>query len=200
MKKFYYVFIALTILGFSCTKSNNNSTAPTILSFHCIDGSGNATQGIAVTLYNNSTDWQNNANVAYSGTTDASGNVSFSGVNAQQYYFWCIDKSNCLLNWGAQKTNGSITANETNSLSVVETGYGNLSITNTSNGKNPYEIKLYGQVLVLSLPYGQTVSETLPLGNCTVEAIQLSGYVITPTDNTYTVMISQCQTATQNIP
>jgi len=197
MKRIYYILFSLIFIGFSCQKSKTNDT---VLSFHCIDGSGNATQGTHVLVYSNSGDFQNNANIADSGTTDANGNISFTGVNAQKYYFICLNISNCLYNFGAQATNGSISANETNTVTVVITPYGKLTVTNTSAAKNPYEIKLNGQVWLSSLVYGSSYLHIMPLGNCTVEAIQLSGYVSTPTDSTYTELISQCQTTTLNIP
>jgi hypothetical protein len=79
---------------------------------------------------------------------------------------------------------------------VILTGYGTLSVTNTSPGKYDYQIKVNGDILTEDLHYGNYVTEVLPLGTYTVEAIQIGG----GTDVTYPVTVSQCQTVNQNIP
>ncbi len=197
IKKSVLALICVIFALTSCSKSDTPTPNPTVLVLHCIDGQGNPVVGASVVLYNNQTDWQNNTNVAFSGTSDNNGNATFSNVNAQIYYFGCLTTT-CLINLGAQVTANAITANTTNTLNVVMTGYGTLTVTSTSS--NPYEIKVNGKVWVASLAGGASASTPAPLGNCTVEAIQLSGYAFTPTDNTYSVTIGQCTTTTQDIP
>ena len=195
MKKWKSKILLLGVIAlcFSCVKNDNG---PTVFDIHCIDNFGNSDPGVAVTVFDNYNDWFNNTNPAYSETTDANGNVSFSGVRAQQYYFYCDDTYNCLTNWSAQNTNGALAAHKTNTLNVVLTPFGTLKVTNTSPGGNPYEIKVNGEVWISSLGYNEYDTEILPTGNATVEAIQLNG----PTDNTYSVAILQCQTSAVNIP
>ncbi len=184
----------LVLLCMACAKNDNN--APTILDIHCIDGFGNPDPGAAVFVYATYSDWLNNTNPVYSETTDANGNVSLVGLGPQQYYLWCQDTYNCLLNWNSQTTNGPLNPHTTNSINVVLTGYGTLKVTNTSPGQNPYEIKVNGQVWINNLGYNQYATEILPVGNALVEAIQLNG----STDNSYSVTILQCQTSALNIP
>jgi len=209
MKKNVKSIIALICVGFalmSCSKTDTTpAAAPTVMALHCVDGSGNPVQGASVTLYNNSTDWLNTANAAYTGTTDANGNVSFSGVSSQVYYFWCLNATSCLANLSAQVTQSALTANVTNNFTVVLTAYGKLSVTNTSASDptgytGPYEIKVNGNVWQNSLAAGANATELLPVGNITVEAIQLSGYTFSATDSTYSLTISQCNVTQKNIP
>jgi len=189
-------FTFLLAVATSCVKEN---PSPTVLVVHCLDGSGNVAPGVEVDLFNNSSDFSNNINAAFIGTTDVNGTVTFTGVNSQSYFFSCLDQNNCLTNWNSFQTN-VLPANQTSSINAIITGYGTLLINNTSPGKNPYLIKVNGQVWVSELDYGQTTKDVLPVGTCTVEAIQISGYVNTPTDVTYAPIISQCQVTTQAIP
>ncbi len=189
------LLFSLLALCFSCIKKND--TPPTVLAIHCLDSVGNPVPGAYVAVYNDSTDLLNNINVAYSGNTDAKGNISFSGVKAQQYYFLSRNHS-CLVNWGAQKTKGALEANKTNNLDVVLTGYGTLIVSNIS--KNPYEVKIDSTVWIPSLAAGATMSKIRPLRICTVEVIQLSGYTTSPIDNIYPINIQQCATEIQDVP
>jgi|GEM_PF-2285477 len=171
-------------------------SAPTYLNINCIDNNGHPAPGVAVTVFANHSDWLNDANVAYSGYTDANGNISFSGLSAQTYYFYCTDASNCLTNWDVNQTNGPVTLHTTNSVNVAVSPYGTLKIVNTSPGGNPYKIKVNGQIWISDLEVNNFAKEILPVGNNLVEAIQLNG----STDNSYNVSILQCQTTDLDVP
>ena len=189
------LLFSLLVLFFSCVK--HNDTPPTVLAIHCLDSAGNPLPGAYISVYNDSTDLQNNTNVAYSGSTDAKGNISFSGVKSQQYFFSCSNHS-CLFNWGVHETKGALEANKTNDVDVVLTGYGTLVVDNIS--KNPYEIKIDSTVWIPSLAAGATMSQIRPLRTCTVEVIQLSGYTTSPIDNIFPIKIQQCAIEIQDVP
>src|SRR5579863_9377489 len=90
------LLFSLPALCFSCVKKND--TPPTVLAIHCLDSSGNSIPDAYVAVYNDSIDFMKNTNISYSGSTDARGNISFSGVGTQKYYFSCRNMS-CLVNW-----------------------------------------------------------------------------------------------------
>jgi hypothetical protein len=193
------IVTSLLILG-SCTKPKT-VISPTVFSIHCADDYDNNLGGVTVNLYTDSTDWANGINIAYSSKTSDSGNVTFPNITpGVKYYFSCHDTANCWLNYGAYFLGNPLAANQTTAISLTLTGYGPLSITNTSADKTPYEIKINGKVWASSLAYGQTLKKVLPVQTYTIEAQQLGRFIGYKADIIYGVTVLQCQPVTQNIP
>ena len=193
LKPIFFVLFTL-IIASSCKKDNNNN--PTSLSIRCLDIQAYPVPGVDVSLYSNYNDYINETNAVAEATTDNDGYVTFSGAYSQVYYFDCYDQNDCLLNWDAQSLADPLPAHQNTNINVILTGFGTLSVTNTSPSKSDYQIKVNGEILTEDLHYGNYITDVLPLGTCTVEAIQIGG----STDVTYAVTISQCQTVNQNIP
>ena len=192
-KLYKLFFLTLLILCASCVKENN---APTVLNIQCNDDLGYPTPGVAVNVYANYSDWLNNANVAYSGYTDVNGNVSFSGLYPQVYYFYCDDVNNCLTNWGVYETNGPVLSHTNNNISVLVSPTGTLKVLNADQYSDPYEVKVDNQVWINNLEYNNFAKESLQAGDHFVEFIQLNG----PGYFHFHVQIDQCLTTEQDVP
>ena len=193
------LFVFVLALG-ACTKPKTVIN-PTVFAIHCADDYDNNLGGITVNLYGDSTDWANATNVLYTAQTNDSGKVSFSNINpGVRYYFSCRDTANCWLNYGAYFLGNPLVANATTAIGLTLTGYGPLSVTNTSADKTPYEIKINGKVWTASLAYGQTIKKVLPVQTYTIEAIQLGKFIGYKADIIYGVTVLQCQPVLQNIP
>ena len=197
--KIYITAIIVSVLALgSCTKPKTTA-APTVFSIHCADDYGNFLDGVTVNLYNDSTDWANGTNVVYTAKTSDSGNVTFSGIPSQRYYFSCHDTANCWINQQAYFLGNPLTANQTTAIGLTLTGYGKLSITNTSTNRTPYQININGKILQSSLAYGQTITKILAAQSYSIEAVQLSKYIGSPANIIYGVTVNQCSATTQNI-
>lgn len=198
--------IAILLTGViisSCVKPKTTVPAPTVLAIHCIDIQGNPIQGTEVVLYDNQSRQQNATMASYAGTTNANGDVSFSGVNAQVYYFWCVNSQNCLINWAQQSTGNALGANTTNTRDIVLSGYGTLSVTDTDSYKlDWYSLTLNGQAIwgASSILYQDTVSTILTPGTYTLASTQQTGNIKGNPKKVYNITISQCQSYLQKIP
>lgn len=192
------IIVSVLVLG-SCTKPKT-VTAPTVFSLHCTDDYGNFLDGVLVNLYNDSTDWAKGTNVIYTGITSDSGNVTFSGIPSQRYYFSCHDTANCWINQQAYFLGNPLAANQTTAISLTLTGYGTLSVTNTSVNRTPYQININGKIWQSSLAYGQTISRIVAAQAYSLEAIQLGKYIGYQADIIYGINVNQCTATTQNIP
>ena len=79
----------------------------------------------------------------------------------------------------------NLTANVVNQFNVSTTSTGTLKFI--SNSTNPYKIYLDGNIIFSSFPGGATDYEYfVPTGFHTIRVLQLSGYLLAPTDKTYT--------------
>ena len=194
-----FVFLIVLSIISSCAK-HNTAPAPTYFSIYCVDDLNNPLPGVTVNLFNDSADWARVTNIIYTAKTNDSGRVTFVNIPAQVYYFQCIDTANCYQNFTGYYNLNPVPKNEVTNVSLTLSGYGSLSIMNTSAAKNPYLIKLNGKTISSSLGYGQSIIKRMPIGGCTVEAIQLKGFINAPADIVYGVNITQCQPTVQNIP
>src|SRR6185437_410465 len=134
--------IALILLGGlitgSCTK-HVTKPSPTVFSIHCADDLTDPLAGVMVNMYNDSMDWANGTNIIYSAKTNDSGNVAFTGIPSQRYYFSCHDTANCWINTAAYFTVNPVAPNTTTAISLTLTAYGVLTIKNTSANKSRYK-------------------------------------------------------------
>ena len=170
--------IGLAIL-FSCKKE-----PPTSLELTIKDDLGNIVTGASVELYSSETDWSNGTHqIGTTGTSDASGKVKFNNLSAIQYY-WFVEKD-CKNNVNGSITTVSVlTANMMNTVNVILSSTGTLKFVSTSS--NPYHIYINGTA-AFDMTGGTTSYEYyMPTGSYSIRVLQISGYVLYPTDITYT--------------
>ena len=186
------LIVAAIVTFSSCTKEEEVKPAPTRLQITVRDELGNAVSGSIVKLYATETDWENESNqVGSTQVSDASGIVTFSDLSASKYY-WFAEKD-CKNNAnGAVTTTTALTVNVTNTSNTVLSSTGTLSFNNTST--NPYRV-FVNNVEVFTMN-GQTTEQIdyVPAGSYSIRVLQVSGYAVYPTDQTYTGTVS-CGTA-----
>lgn len=193
---------AAALLFNSCKKddddnSSNPTVTPTTIELTINDESG-AVPGASVKLYSSETDLNNQTNqIGEAETSNASGVVSFGDLNNIQYY-WFAEKD-CQNNVnGIVSSSTAITANATNTYTIDLTPIGTMKLVSTSS--NPYEVFI-NNVKVFNMDGGTTQTiENVPTGSYSVRVLQISGYVFSPTDNTYSENVNCGQTTTVTFP
>jgi len=205
MKNYILIFSIITGLLFlnSCKKDDDDvqptpTTIPTSLELSLKDNLGNNVSGASVKLYSSESDLENGTNqIGSTQTSDASGKVKFNELSNIKYY-WLAEKD-CQNNVnGAVTTTSVLTANTVNSLNVILTTTGTLRFVCTST--NPYRIFINGTA-AFDMDGGTTRNLFYaPTGSYTIRVLQLSGFVITPTDQTYSGNVTCGQTLTTTFP
>lgn len=183
--------VKLTVTGDGGTASTSqtiNITTPTSLQITIKDDLGNPVVGASVKLYSSITDWTNETNqVLTTQTSNANGVVVFSPLSAIKY-FWKITKD-CQNNlMGGNTTTTALTANNLNTINAVLAKTGTLTFKN--NSTNPYDVFVNGVLTVANMAGGTTQSFIAPIGSYSIRVLQKSGYLISPTDKTYTGSLS----------
>ncbi len=203
MKKTLFLLLVSIGLFFinSCSKDDPKPTpapAPTRLELSIKDNLGNSVSGASVKLYSSQTDW--NAGTNQIGTTlvsDASGKVTFTDLSNISY-FWLVEKD-CQNNVrGAVTTVSPLTANVTTSLNIILSTTGTLKLVNTSS--NPYRVYINGTAAVEMNGGTNEMAYYVPTGAYSIRILQLSGYAVYPTDQTYNVNVGCGQTSTVTFP
>lgn len=192
------LLVLCVILGFTTINSCKKKDAPTTLEMILKDNLGNPISGASVKLYASQTDWNNSANqVGSTQFADASGLVTFTDLSNIQYY-WFAEKD-CQNNVnGAITTTTSLTAGITNTVNVIISSTGTLKFVSTSN--NPYRIFINGTASFDMNGNTTQYKYFMPVGSYSLRVLQLSGYVFTPTDKTYTGTFGCGQTLTVTFP
>ena len=189
MKQKISIIAALIIIAsisftlFSCSKSGSSTPLSTQLKVKVTNNLGSPISGATVILYADSADYANKVNVVATTTTDANGYMNFSNLSTVAYYYYI--QSGCLDNYHNSSNHFStpLVANVLNTYNnIILESEGQIVIVSTSS--YPYEIFLDGYVIISSLAGGQTktISE-VPAGSHSVRVLQLSGYLLTPTDH-----------------
>ncbi len=189
--------LAVNLVTFNgCSKKNESTptptptptVTPTSLTINVTNNLGAAASSATVNLYSSLTDLQNSTNLVATATTDANGKVVFSSNMSSINYFWWISLGCQNNNYGTYTTTNPLTANANNSYSVQLSQTGTLKMISTS--ANPYALYING-TFVENLAGGVTkYYNNIATGTLTVRVLQLSGYVITPTDETFYPSIS----------
>jgi PKD repeat protein len=196
----YLVKLNATGAGGVAMSSNNISIlAPTELKITVLDATTNIVSGAIVKLYTNATDLQNQTNqVNQSLTTNTNGFVVFTNLQPIKYY-WYISKS-CQNNYNTTvTTTNNLTANTQTIVNSQITSTGNLVFNN--NSTNPYKVEVNGVVLYSSMAGGTSNTyNSAPIGSYTIKVTQLSGYVFTPTINTYNGVLTCGSSLTVTFP
>lgn len=194
------LLVVLTILS-SCKKDDDDiqpTITPTSLELTLKDDLGNIVTGASVKLYSSQTDWSNGTNqVGITQFSDASGKVKFSDLSSIKYY-WLAEKD-CKNNANGRVTSTSaLTANINNTINVILSSTGTLKFVSTSS--NPYRIYINGTA-AFDMNGGITqYNYYMPTGSYSIRVLQLSGYLFTPTDRTYTGTLNCGQTITITFP
>ncbi len=180
--------MATLILFSNCKKSSTDQPPPkTSLKITVSDDLGNKVSGASVAIYETLADLQDDLHRIGSSVTNVNGEVTFTDLKAIKYY-WFAEKG-CKNNaFGSAVTVNSITANITNTTTTVLSGTGELKFINTS--ANPYRVYINGQVYTEMSGGSTKTANYAAIGTYTIRVLQISGYVITPTDKTYTGILS----------
>lgn len=176
----------VAFLLFSCKKEKANPPKP-ITSLKITVNSETSGRpvpsGVSVSLYASLSDWENKTNAVGTKSTDDNGTVTFSDLSPMKYYFFV--STDCFNNgYNKMATAGAIIKDVVNS-ETTEIGQAGKLIFN-NNSTDLYRIYVNGVALVelagglsYSIPYR-------PAGFYTIRVLQLNGYIINPTDQTYT--------------
>ncbi len=193
------------ILLNSCSKDSGSSSTqttldPTELKVKVTNSLGSPVEGATVTLYTNVTDFKTKANPVATAITDANGYFDIkSNLSSMAYYFYVT--SGCLDNYhNATHFSTPLVLNTLNTYNnIILSSEGKIQLVSTS--VNPYEVFIDGIVQYSSVDGGSThtVSE-VPVGNHTVRVLQLSGYLISPTDESFTANVSCGNITTVTFP
>jgi archaellum component FlaF (FlaF/FlaG flagellin family) len=193
------LFSICLLLLVSCSSDDANSIiAPkTSLEITFKDELGNSMQDVVVKLFSSQDDWNNGTNqvgtVHYS---DADGVVLFEDISNIKYY-WLAEKG-CQNNvYGGVTTTTPLAEGKKTTITNILKKSGTLTLTSTSS--NPYRIFINGTAEI-DLQGNATKSYILPEGTYTVRVLQLSGYILYPTDKTYSPSISCGNTTTVKFP
>jgi hypothetical protein len=197
MKKIALLMTGIICLVCSCKKSGTTSPPTTSLQITVTDNLGNTVQGALVALYSSESDFNNDVNRVNLQTTDSKGIVTFSNLQAIKYYWFA--QNGCRNNiFGSVMTTNPITANIKNTVTTILQSTGVLKFVNTST--NPYHVYVNNQ-LYTDLAGGATKSTEFALaGSYTIRVVQISGYIVSPTDKTYTGTLSCGGTLTTTFP
>ena len=202
-----FLFAIIIIALSSCSKKDSSSaspqsatpvTIPTELIITVNDNLGTPVSGATVELYSSSADLATRTNAIVSKTTNASGQVIFSSNMSPIKYYWWAEKG-CLNNVaGINSTSGPIVANDNNVITTMLGKTGTLQMVN--NSSNPYKVYINAvEVFTMnggSVKYFYYIPEGLP----TVRVLQLTGYILYPTDETFYPGITCGNVTTQTFP
>ncbi|MEI6823497.1 MAG: PKD domain-containing protein [Bacteroidota bacterium] len=195
--------VILTAIGNGGSNTNTQTvyvgvTPPTRLQLNLKDNIGNVVSGATVKLYASLSDWTNGTNqVGTTQISDAAGNVMFSNLSSTYYYWFAENGCSNNANSG-NTTSNPLNANVINYGSTILSSTGTLKFVNTST--NPYHVYING-VLSFDMNGGTTKYKYyVPIGYYTLRVLQISGYVLYPTDETFTGTISCGTTLTTTYP
>jgi hypothetical protein len=182
MKQFTLIPILLLML--SCSKSNHTvAPAATSLRFTITDENGAAVNNAYLALYKNAADYTANL-PAHSAYTDASGKAVFYNVDPIRYFYKASLGCKNSVNYGNQIAY-PLSPASSNTASAIIQSTGSLKFVNNSN--NPYRVYVNGVEMVGSLNGNTTYYlYNMPARAYTIRVLQLSGYLVSPTDQTYT--------------
>jgi hypothetical protein len=199
MKKRYLSF-ALLVFILSCSKTG---IQPTSLQITVRDNTGNIASGASVYLFASNTDLNNYVESGNSSsslgvqTTDLSGNVTFTNLTGTQYYFYAT--SGCENNVNGTTGISTLIPNTKNLINCSIESTGTLKLVSTSS--NPYEVYVNGVIAISSMAGGTTQYVIdVPTGSYSIQVIQLSGYLVTPTNETFTGNVTCGSTLVTTFP
>jgi hypothetical protein len=196
MKKiglFTLTLLLFSTIFISCKKEETN----TELELTVRDNLGNNISNALVSLYPSETDLINRTNAITSKFTDSNGKVLFSDLTSMKYYWFA--ESGCQNNFNSSVTTiTSIPANTRTSLNTIISGTGTLRFVNTS--ANPYKIFINGTYKFDVLGGQSKNLNYSSSGSYNLRVLQISGYLLYPTDQTYSGILYCGSTLTTTFP
>lgn len=195
------LILILLVAVFGCKKEETVTPIvldPTSLELTIVNNLGNPIQGANVKLYSSYDDWNLGINqVGYTLTSNFAGKVKFTNLSPVKYYWFAEYDCQNNVN-GAVTTTQPLSNNINNTLNVVLSGTGNVILNN--NSVNPYKVYING-IYAFDMAGGSSKDlNYIPTGNLTIRVLQISGYVLYPTDETYSLTIDCGSTITKNFP
>jgi hypothetical protein len=196
-KKALIAILSISSFISACSKSNNSPTPTTNLQITVKDNLGNSITGATVSLFVDSSDYANGTNSVANSISDASGNVKFTNLSTIKYYF--LAKSNCENNFNSGNVLANpLTQNATTNATAIISSTGILKLVN--NSTNPYTIFINGTsvgTLAGGITFTYNYAPAIPYS---VRVLQNSGYLLTPTDETFTGTLTCGGTLTVAFP
>lgn len=175
-------------------EQSQNATKNTILEALVVDASVQPISGASVKLYASESDWNNEQNVKATMTTNAQGRVKFEGLSAARY--WVAAAEGC--RWGGANTTNAIAAGKTTTINTTLVGRGKMVFNNTSSNK--YNVYVDGTFQAAMNGNSTFTILHAITGAKTVRVVQQEGYLVYPTDKTYTGTLSCGGTLTASFP
>ncbi len=199
-KKLFSILTLACIVAIftACDTGEEPKPTPTNLKLTIKNKLGNLVSGATVKLFSSEMDLAKETNqIGSTKISDASGVVEFSDLSAIKYY-WMVEKD-CENNVnGGVSTTTALTSNKTNSVDVILSETGTLVFNNLSS--NSYRVYING-VAKFDMNGGTTQTYSYNLvGTYTLRVLQLNGYLVYPTDKTYSGNLSCGSTLTLNFP
>lgn len=175
--------MAILLLFSNCSKKGSSTPADTALKINVTDNFSLPAAGATINLYSSQAGWLNQTGLIRSATSDGSGSATITGLSPAVYY-WRITKG-CLTNENGTITSNALTANITNTVTVMLQNVGTLKLVNTST--DSYKVYVNGVLTINSMPGNMIQLLTnAPIGSYTIRVVQLSGYIGIPRDETFT--------------
>jgi hypothetical protein len=120
-------------------------------------------------------------------TSDSKGVALFDNLSSIKYYF-SADKD-CLTNaFGGNVTSNALTPSMKSMVTCILSKSGTLKINNTSS--NPYDVYINGVLKITNMAGGSTQSFKAGTGTYNIRVLQKNGYILYPTDKTFSGSIS----------
>ena len=199
MKKFTIVFFVILSVMAGCGKTDNTTPAVTQTNFSITvtDELGNKVSGATVELYQSESDLLASTNIVKTVISDANGIAKFTDLYAIRYWWNASKDCKNNLNGGVTVLN-PLTIFVDNKVTTVLTSTGTISIIN--NSSNPYEIYVNGNDYVRLEGNHNIKLNNVKAGSYSIRVLQLSGYILSPTDKTYTVNVDCGSNPTVSFP
>ncbi len=195
-----YKIISFATLSIICLffTSCKKDSAVTALQITVIDNSGNNVSDATVTLYPDSTSLANGLNPISTSTSDANGNVIFN-TNLHSFKYFYLAQKGCQNNFRDRVVLYSpLALNTKSSVTTIISSVGTLAFKNTST----YPYTIYVNNVALGTLNGNS-NYSFPyalIGNYSIRVLQNSGYIVYPTDETFTGTLNCGSTLTTTFP
>jgi hypothetical protein len=203
------VALVFSLIVSACSKSGGGSNNPvpagaTSLVVSVIDSTGRASANAIVTLYRSDKDISQETNPIASKTTGTDGKVTFNSLNPIEYFFRANNGPENNYR-STTKTPSAIIKGQANTISTTVRHprtdcnlYQSSWITIYNISPDPYDLEINGAV-VRRMASNSNVFYMLGAGTHSFRAIQVSGYVLTPTVRSLTTNLAACQPNTWEI-
>ncbi|MCX6350522.1 MAG: hypothetical protein NTX03_01530 [Bacteroidetes bacterium] len=182
MKKNLLLMLMVTL----CVTLNSCFKSSTSLAITLTDDSGSKVSGASVDLYASLSDYNNGTNKVKTETSDASGVATFTGLSGIQYY-WAAE-SGCKNNKnGIRTSTAPLVEGKASTIGTILYSSGMLQLINSSS--NPYKIYI-NTVEQFDMDGGTTKKVSMKVGTYSIRVLQKSGYLVYPTDKSFSVTTS----------